>query len=907
MSNGSQDRHIRSFSRFLLLFYPRDFRRAVGGDLQDAQVDWFRAQRAGREKRSVVYLALRMLVGAIRDGLAERMHTGRRAGRSERISALGACDRVLADFRSAMRSMRRVPGFWLLTSGTLALGIGASTAMFSVVDGVLLRPLPYEKSHELVQVAGSIPEFNGLLQVSLPNFRDWVERSRSFSGLATIRRVDADVSGGESPRRYAGAGVASSFFSILGARPTAGRLLTNADDGANAARVAVVSFRLWETRWGRDAGLVGRTITLNDQPFEVVGVLEQGFIPPEALGLREVDFWIPGVLSVIDRDYEDRGRGFFEVIGRLASDVTLNGARLEMAGIAEQLAAAHPEANRFRGTPLRSTVEPLRERTVGAVAPAIATLLGAVGFLFLIACTNAANIILVRASDRRHEMAIRTSLGASRGDITRQLISEGILASSLAGTGGLALAYLGVETLKALAPGNVPRIAEVALDGRILAFAILLSGLTGIALGVVPALTFETKSRPGYSLHGAHRHSNPSQRRVRHVLVILQTALAFVLLVGAGLLINSFLQLQRVDPGFNPNDVVVVEAFYGPRYFRSGSDRSMRTTRQALVEGLAAVPGVRSVGTTLALPLGGSGSKGEIPISIADRPDEAFHATFFSWVSPDYFGTLGIRMLSGSREFASHDVTAGQPVVIVSAALARDAWPGESAIDKRIKVGPTDRPGDWARVIGVADDVAGPTLTTRQGPGIYFPDAGGIWGPPLYLLLKTNRDAVSLAGEIRQAVAGVDSDIPVGRLSSYSELISSTVTEPRFYTFVFAILAGVALLLSTVGLYGTVSYSVMQRRREVGLRMALGADARKVVTLVVREGMQLGVVGLALGLGGAFTLSHFLTTFLFGVTATDAKTFALVSALLAITTFAACMAPARRAARTDPMTTLTID
>ena len=888
----------------LLRVYPSSFRRSVGTDLVATYRDRCRDEWMSGGWIGLVRYWTRTAISVAKDGMLERL--AERGRTSTPKSKPQRMDSLLQDLHYTIRAFARRPAFFLVALITVALGIGSTTTIYSVVDGVLFRALPYPDADRLVQLGALFPGRVRMSPISLLNLRDWQERNTAFESLAAERWVDLDISGDAHPERFAGAGVTSNFFPLLGTAPLIGRSFTEAETRSEQSRLAILSHRLWQRRWGGDPSIVGQSVTLNAERFTVIGVMPADFRGPEAFRLHVTDVWVPLLVSVIGRDYSGRGRGYFTVVGRLKPDVGLLEAQSSMDVLTAALAEEYPEANTRRGEIIETRVVPLYDQTVGTIGRTLTILLAAVGFLLLIACANVANLFLARATDRRRELAVRTALGASRGRLFRQLLTESVVLAVAGGALGVGVAYVGVSAFTNFSPGDVPRIGEIAVDLPILGFALALSLVTGILVGLAPAVQSSNIDSNAAIKEGAGHLSSKHTSRLRNGLVVAETALALVLLIGAGLLVNSFVRLINVDPGFEPDGVTIVQIYDGLGYRRSQS--TALTLRRDLNARVEAIPGVQSVAFSLGLPLSGGGSKGIIPVEVEGREDRVGLGTL-TWVSPDFFETFGMQMAPGGRDFLPSDINlysdpddhAITAVAIVNDAFAREAWPGADPIGRRVRT-----PGGafGVTVIGVVNDITRSGLDTPDTPTMYFVDQAGVIGPALFMVVKSDVDFTALAPTLRRAIRDVDAELPIGRLSTMDAQIADSVTAPRFYTLLLSSFAAVALVLAAVGIYGTISYTVGQRTREIGVRMALGADATNVLHMVVREGLVLSAMGIAIGLAGALLLSRTLASFLFGVTTTDPTTFTVVSLILLVVAVAACYFPARRAASLDPATTL---
>ncbi len=888
---------LARYIRLLLSFYPRDFRHTMGPDLETVYLDRFQAEYRHRGYWGVVRYSALALAHAIRDGLLERLPSAHRGRRPNRRIAGG---RWLADARYALRGLVKRPAFLIISVVTLGLGIGASTTIFSVVNAVLLRPLPYPNSHELVAIGFRVPGFDRLGSVAWRVAQAFDQRSETLASLATVRGYEADIAPDadypEAERLWA-ASVSSGFFSVLGTRPMLGRAFVSEEDVSPTARVIILSHQAWRDRWGADSTIVGESVVVNNEPHQVVGVMPPDFTPPEGLGLARVDVLFPALAAVADRRYDNYQRGYFQVVGRLGPDVSAQESQTELATIH---AALGQEVEAVQ----EGAVEVLQLRTLTEAGSGrtLWPLFGAVTMLLIIGSVNVINLFLARATSRRRELAVRIALGASRGDIIRQLLIESVSVALAGGALGLLLAGAGVEAIAAWGnPGDLPRLAEVNLDARVLMFAMGVALLTGALIGLVPALRSGTIQQEILREAAGQATASRSTHRFRSGLVVAQTAIALVLLVGAGLMINSFVRLTSVDPGFEPDGVLVAHMLI-PRSQFSGQQAGIALRRQVL-ERVRALPGVHSAASTLTLPIDGFPGKGSMRFTLEAASDEEVEVGALSWVGPGYFATIGIALQPGGRSFTEDDVTRDD-VLMVNRSFERAYWPDGSIVGQRIKMGPAEAETTWNTIIGVVDDVRGASLATRQAPAIYFPDASMIIGPPLIIVIKTEGDPLALAPAVRSIIGEVAPSIPIGRLETLQQHVARSVTAPRFYTSLLGGFAAAGLLLAVVGIYGTLSYMVGQRTREMGVRLALGATPSQVLHLVVRHGLTLGLLGILLGGGGAIIASRSLSGFLYEVTPLDPWTYAVVALTLAAAALVATLAPALRATRIDPVAAL---
>jgi len=794
---------------------------------------------------------------------------------------------VLQDVRYALRSLRRHPVFALTAILTLALGIGANTAIFTAVNGVLLRPLRYPEADRLLTVWGHHPSI-GRETASLPDFLDW-RKARSFSGMAAWANTLFTVTGTGEPQVVSGALVTSNYFRVLGAPIPTGRDFRDEEE-RGAARVVVLSQGYWQRAYGGRVDVVGRQITLSGIPYTIVGVGARGLTLPD-----EVDIWAP-----LQTDTTlGRRNDFLQVIGRLAPGVAPETARQELATIARRLEAEYPGSNAGWGVELIG----LQERIVGEIRPALLVFMGAVGLVLLIACANVANLMLARVATREREVTIRAALGASRRRLVRQLLTESVLVALAGGVLGLGLAVWGVGALRALDPGTLPRLEEVRVDAGALAFALVLSVSTGLLFGVVPAirvLGFDLRgglAEGGRALSGAR-----SGARTRTALVLAEVALASVLLVGAALLLRSFVGLQRIDPGFSPRGILTARVTL-PRSRYDDPSRQVAFA-QTLLERARELPGVASAALTTDAPVDDGLPYWAISLAgVEQPPPEVVQDAVVYRVSPEYFRTFELPLVRG-RVFDAGDRGESTPVAIVSQALARRYWPGRDPLGSRITFGdPADSTTTWMTVVGIVGDVRQEGAVSPAYPQIYVPLAQ-ISSRSIVVALRTTRDPLALAPSLRQALAAVDPNLALSKITTMEQRVASTLARPRVNALLLAAFAATALVLAALGIYGVIAYSVVQRTRELGIRVALGARAEDVLGMVMREGLTPVLIGLAIGLAAAATGSRVLRSLLYGVAPTDLGTYAAVAVFLAAVAGAASYVPARRAARSDPMTAL---
>ena len=794
---------------------------------------------------------------------------------------------MLHDLRYALRSLHRHRVFALTAILTLGLGIGANTAIFSAVNGVLLRPLPYPDPDRILTIWGHHATI-GRETASLPDFLDW-RKARSFSGMAAWANAAFTVTGTGDPEVVSGALVTPNYFHVLGAPIPLGRDFRD-DEARGAARVVVLSQGYWQRAYGGRPNVVGSQITLGGVPYTVVGAGARGLALP-----AEVDIWAPFQTDTT----LGRRNDFLQVIGRLAPGATAETAQVELATIARRLEAEYPASNAGWGVELIG----LHERIVGEIRPALLVFLGAVALVLLIACANVANLMLVRVAARERELTIRAALGASRRRLVRQLLTESVLLALAGGVLGLGLAVWGVSALRALDPGTLPRLDEVRLDARALAFALVLSVGSGLLFGVVPAiraLGFDLRgdlAEGGRALSGAR-----SAARTRSALVLAEVALASVLLVGAALLLRSFVGLQQVDPGIAVDGILTARVTL-PRSRYDDSARQVAFA-DALLDRARALPGVTAAALGTDAPVGDGLSYWGFAITgVEQPPPEVVQDAAVYRASPEYFHTFGLPLIRG-RLFEAGDRVDRTLVAIVSEGLAQRYWPGRDPVGSRITFGdPSDSAADWMTVVGVVGDVRQDGAVSPAYPQIYVPFAQ-LSNRSIVVALRAGRNPLALAAPLKQALAGVDPNLALSQVTTMEQRIAGTLARPRVNALLLAAFAATALVLAALGIYGVIAYSVVQRTRELGIRVALGASADVVLGMVMRQGLSPVLIGLAIGLGVAAVGSRMLRSLLYGVAPTDLATYAAVAAFLTAVAVAASYLPARRAARSDPVKAL---
>jgi putative ABC transport system permease protein len=799
-------------------------------------------------------------------------------------------DSLILDLRYAIRTLLKSPGFTLVAVLTLALGIGANTAIFSVVSAVLLRPLPYPDAGRIALVWGTRGDQRQTL-MSVPAFHDWAGRTHTFEEMGIARMQSVNLTGSEAPDRLSGNYVTASTLHILGARAQIGRLFTPQETAEGTGQpVALVSYATWRARFGGDPHLVGRSLILNGRPHVVIGVTDSSFT--DTFG--PMDVWLP-ITSAPNPAWLTRAAPNVWGIGRLKSGVTLQAAQLDLSDVAARLATEYPATDGGSG----AAIVPLRDAIVGPVRPALLLLLAFVGVVLLIACANVANLQLARATSRAHEMSMRAALGAGRSRLARQLLTESLVLSVVGGGLGLLMARWEVAGLVAIAPAGLSQYGAVGLDTRVLLFVGGIMLGTGLLFGAAPALHASRADIADALRMRASGGSGGGALGARNTFVGVQLVLSIVLLVGAGLLTRSLAALQGVEPGFDADRLLTAE-FRLPSV-KYGTPERISSFMSQAVTAIRAVPGVRAAALIRSVPL--SGNWASTPYVPDTRPEltAATAPVAQANVATDgFFGTMGIPLLAG-RDFDAGDRSGAPTAVIVNAELARQVWPGQSAVGRRLKIlGPPDV---WATVVGVAGNVK--QLTLREPPGgqIYGPVAQqpGIFAS---VVARTAGDPMALVGAVRAAIWSVDPDQPVWKFRSMASLVSSDVAMPRFTMALTGAFALLALLLAAVGVYGVMSYAVAQRTREVGIRMALGARGGQVVGMVLRRGLRVIGIATLLGLGASLVTSRLLRDQLFGVSAMDPLTWVAAVLVLSGVGVLACWVPARRAAKVDPVVAL---
>jgi predicted permease len=791
------------------------------------------------------------------------------------------------DLRYGLRTMRRAPGFTAVAVLTLALGIGANTAIFSVVNAVLLRPLPYHDPARLVTVL-----HDGWKPVAPANFLDWREQSRSFESIAAAQSWNLTMTGRDRPEQLNVLQTSAEMFHVLGVDAALGRTYGAGEDRPGHERVVVFSHRLWQRRFGGDPDVIGREVMLDGEPYTVVGVMPPDFqFAP--FWATHAEAWLP--LNLGARVNDRRGQSL-RVFARLKAGATREQAQAEMEAINRRLEEQHPRTNEG----LTVSVDPLHEKVVGKSRPALLIILGAVGFVLLIACANVANLMLAKAASRRKEIAVRIALGAGRWRVIRQLLTESLMLSLAGGGAGLLLASWSNTALASFGPDTLPRVQTVGLDARVLVFTLGLSVLVGLLFGLAPALR-STKTDLTESLKDRARGSTPDRRRerVRQLLVVGEIALSLVLLVGGGLMMRSFLRLTSVDPGFDPRGVLALTVpLAGPRY---STDEQRAAFFQRLTGQAGSLPGVKSASAINHLPLGGDVWTFGFTLEGRPTPPRAEQpSAVYRVVRPDYFRTMGAALLKG-RDFTERDGATAPGVVIVNEALARRHWPGEEPLGKRMTVGGDARPRE---VVGVVRDMKQGEWASAPKPEMYLPDSQADAPRSMTLVIRASSDLSEIEPQVRREVWAIDKDLPVSKVTSMEEVVAESVGPQRFNTLLIGVFAAVALTLAAAGVYGVMSYAVAERTHEIGVRMALGARGRDVLGMVLRQGLVLTLLGLAIGLAGALALTRVMNSLLYEVSVTDPLVFGGVATALTLSALLACYVPARRATQVDPLLAL---
>jgi predicted permease len=802
---------------------------------------------------------------------------------------------LLGDVRYTFRRLAHAPAFTAVVILTLALGIGANSAIFSVVNGVLIEPLPFEDPDRLVQIGHQYRTSKVDAPVDAPGYFDYTEQNTVFSSTAIATGWSANLTGGGGePERLVGTRVTASYFPTYGVETQRGRGFLPEEEQVGAHRVSVISDGLWRRRFGASPAIIDSTVTINGEPYRIVGVMRAGFRVGSA-----IDIWSPLAFTPEQRSENARRNEYLGMVARLKPGVTVDQARADMARIARPIRMAMDSTATENDWTL--SVTPLRDELFGDVRPALLVLLGAVGFVLLIACANVANLFLARAAGREREFAIRGALGAGRGRLVRELLTECIVLALLGGAGGVLLAIWATEALVALQPADLPRLHEIDVDARVLVFTLVVSVATGLIFGLVPSLH---ASKPDLHdvLKEGSRAAGPAFGRggIRRVLVVAEMALALVLLVGAGLMVRSFARIQSVDPGFDPEGALAVQMSLPASKYPDETQR--RAVQQRVLENVRALPGVRAAAFISNIPMSGSISTGSFDVEgvTPTGPTDYPHGDQ-RIASSGYFDALRIRVIEG-RVFDDRDIVGSQLVAVVDETLARKYWPNESALGKRVG----RQVGDsvvWRTVIGVVAHVQQLSVRDVRRNQLYF-SMGQTTFAGLSLIVRGSGRAADLAGPVREAIRRVDPDQPVFNVRPMTEHVAGARAGARFSTLLLSLFAALAALLAAIGIYGVMSYSVAQRTHELGIRMALGAERGTVLGLVIRQGMVIAGIGIVIGLAGAFALTRLMQTQLYSTSPSDPATYVLVAISLATIALLSTYLPARRATKVDPTSAL---
>jgi putative ABC transport system permease protein len=797
---------------------------------------------------------------------------------------------MLNDLRYALRQLVKAPSFTVVAILTLALGIGACTAIFSVVNTVLLRPLDYPDPARIVLIRETqlpqFPEFS----VSPPNYLDWRKQTRSYEYLAAYSGAGVNLTGEGEPQRLIGVKATAHYFDVYGVKPVLGRMLLPEEDAPGKNHVVVLSYPFWQRVFGGTRDIVGRAIQLNGEPYTVVGVAPTGFGQTS-----KVDVWMPMAFKPEETANDNRGSHYINVAGRLKPGVTVAQAKAELDLLATQLAQQYPDSNKGWGI----FMMPMQDYSVRDVKPVLYTLLGAVGCVLLIACANIANLLLARATARHREISIRAALGAGRGRLIRQLLTESVVLSVCGGLAGILLARWGLTALLALAPSTLPRIGEIRLDKGVLIFSLGLSVLTGLVFGIAPAW-LAARADVNEALKQGTRGSTEggARGRLRSALVVIEVVFALMLLGGAGLLARSFMQLANVDPGFNPDNATLLRLSLPQKKYALPEQQN--AFADALLERVKVLPGVQAAGVTHSMPLVsdyvlGFNIEGRPAIAPSDLPSTNYYT-----VTPDYFKAMGIRLIRG-RVFTPQDDAKAPRVAIINETLARQHFPNEDPIGKRINI--TNGPDTWREIVGIVGDIKQYGVDKATSAQSYEPFAQ-VPFTSVNLVVRTNGSPAALLGALRPTVYAIDKDQPIGIIRPLEEIMADSIARQRFAMTLLSVFSAVALVIAAVGIYGVMAYNVVQRTGEFGIRMALGAQQSDVMRLVLTQGGKLIGLGLLIGLAATLAASRAMGSMLFNTSAYDPLTLGTITVVLAVVALVACFFPANRATKVNPIEAL---
>lgn len=811
---------------------------------------------------------------------------------------------LLKDLKYGLRNLLKRPGLTTVALVTLALGIGANTAIFSVVNAVVLRPLPYEDPDRLVMLWETMSG-NDRRSVAPGNFADWRAQNKTFEDLAATYYANFNLTDDGQPERIDGATITSNFMQVLGARPKLGRTFQADDDQYQDRNLVLISERLWQRRFAGRADVLNRTITIDEQPYTIVGVMASGFRFP-----AQSEMWVLGrnrnavPMSLIAQSptndwAHERDAHFLRVIGRLKRDATMSQAQSDIAAITRRLEQEFPQTNAGLGSNLVS----LHTQVVGDVRSTLFILLGAVGFVLLIACANVANLMLARASQRDREIAIRAAVGASRLRLVRQLLTESLLLSALGGIAGLIFSIWIVDLFVRLSPGDIPRLDEANADPGLFGFAMLVSVVTGIAFGLLPAF-HATRTNLNTALKDGNKGTESGQRRrARSALVVAEVALAQVLLVGAALLGISYLRVAQINPGFNADRVLTAKI--APARQKYPDPKTRTAFYSQVLENLQQVPGVESAAIVMSLPFSGSSMNRGFRVEGRPDPKADENVTMdYQIISANYFSTLQIPIRRG-RGLTTADTANSERVIVINEAMARRYWPNEDPVGRRMAIGESSKDTSWRTIVGVVADNRHAGLSEMPVPTAFISYQQDLesW-PRMAFVIKSKTDAASLTGPVRQALAAVDPTQPVYAIEPMTNLLSASIAQRRFIMSLLGSLAILAVVLAMIGVYGVISFSVTERTHEIGIRIALGARQLDVLRMVLGQGMKLAAAGIVIGVGAGLALMRLLTSLLFQVSPVDMRTFTLVAIGLGLVALVACYLPARRATKVDPLVAL---